>query len=82
MNGLVTLEEGLARREGTLRHTYSGIALLAPALFAGSQPGRFPLAPLLYAAADRGMLQGELYDGAWSDIGTPERLGSLRETLD
>ena len=79
--GDFALCDGLVRRDGTPRHTYSGIALLSPALFAGSQPGRFPLAPLLYAAADSGLLAGELYDGAWSDIGTPARLEALREAL-
>lgn len=79
--GDFALGEGLVRRDGSPRHTYSGIALLSPALFAGSDPGRFPLAPLLYAAADRGALQGELHEGAWSDIGTPERLEELRGAL-
>jgi MurNAc alpha-1-phosphate uridylyltransferase len=80
--GDFALREGLIRREGSPRHTYSGIALLAPALFAGREPGRFPLAPLLYAAADRGALKGELHEGAWSDIGTPERLEELRVVLE
>jgi len=31
--------------------TYSGISILRPQLFAGCRPGRFPLAPLLKAAA-------------------------------
>lgn len=79
--GDFALDDGRVRREGSPRYTYSGIALLSPALFAGSQPGRFPLAPLLYAAADRGALQGELHEGAWSDIGTPERLEELRVAL-
>lgn len=79
--GDFALGEGLVRRDGSPRHTYSGIALLSPALFAGSGPGRFPLAPLLYAAADRGALQGELHEGAWSDIGTPERLEELRGAM-
>jgi len=80
--GDFALRDGLIRGDDAPRHTYSGIALLAPALFAGSPPGRFPLAPLLYAAADRGALQGELYQGAWSDIGTPERLEALRVVLE
>jgi MurNAc alpha-1-phosphate uridylyltransferase len=56
------------------RLTYSGIAVIDPALFDGCVPGRYPLAPLLAAAADRGKLGGTHYRGIWIDVGTPERL--------
>ena len=36
-----------------------------------------PLAPLLRAAMDRGEVSGEVYAGAWTDVGTPERLAQL-----
>jgi MurNAc alpha-1-phosphate uridylyltransferase len=46
------------------------------------QPGsKAPLAPLLYAAADRGLLGGELYGGLWQDVGTVERLAELEKVL-
>jgi N-acetyl-alpha-D-muramate 1-phosphate uridylyltransferase len=61
--------------------TYSGIALLDPALFAGSSPGRFPLAPMLVAAMSRGAISGEVYPGRWVDVGTPERLEALDREL-
>ena len=35
------------------------------------------LAPLLRAAMDRGLVSGEVYTGAWTDVGTPERLAQL-----
>ncbi|MFA5678424.1 MAG: nucleotidyltransferase family protein [Pseudomonas sp.] len=54
--------------------TYSGIALLSPELFAGLEDGPQPLAPLLRAAAQRGLVSGEHYAGRWIDVGTPERL--------
>ncbi|MDX1508584.1 MAG: nucleotidyltransferase family protein [Woeseiaceae bacterium] len=62
-------------------YTFSGIALYRPELFAGCEPGRFPLAPLLREAADRGVLSGELFDGGWEDVGTPERLERVRAQL-
>lgn len=63
---------------GPERHyTFSGIALYRPELFAGREPGRFPLAPLLRQAAQSSLLGGELYSGAWHDVGTPERLAQL-----
>lgn len=71
------LVNGLARRTASPAYTFSGVALYRPELFAGQSPGRFPLAPLLFAAADRGHLTAELYDGVWQDVGTPDRLHSL-----
>lgn len=59
------------------RHTYSGLAVLRPQLFAGCRPGAFGLAPLLRAAAQQGRVSGELHRGLWSDVGTPERLAAL-----
>lgn len=57
--------------------TYSGIALYRPELFAGQDAGRFSIVPLMREAADRGLLSGNLYEGMWEDIGTPERLAKL-----
>ena len=60
--------------EGASTLTYSGIAVLSPQLFAGYEAGAFALAPLLRAAADRGLVSGEYFSGIWLDVGTPERL--------
>ncbi len=57
--------------------TFAGISVLDRQLFADSTPGRFPLAPLLRAAAERGAVTGEEYGGRWTDVGTPERLVAL-----
>ena len=54
--------------------TYSGIAVLSPRLFDGLAAGPQPLAPLLRAAAERGLVSGEVHAGRWIDVGTPERL--------
>ena len=58
-------------------YTFSGVAIYRPALFAGCEPGRFPLAPMLRAAARDGRMAGTLYEGLWEDVGTPERLADL-----
>lgn len=63
------------------RLTFAGISILRPALFRAAQPGRFPLAPLLRAAAEEGQVSGELHDGRWTDVGTPERLRQLDAAL-
>ncbi len=71
---------GESRREGAAPTcTFSGIAVYSPALFADLVPGKRPLAPVLRAACDRGEVSGELFDGTWCDVGTPERLAQLRE---
>ncbi len=58
--------------------TYASLALVRPALVAGALPGRFsPLRPWLFAAADAGRLGGELWRGAWHNLGTPEQLAQL-----
>ena len=73
--GRLSLAEDLARP------TYSGIGIFHPALFDGLEDGPRPLAPLLRAAIADGRIGGEHYRGAWLDVGTPERLGDLRQRL-
>ena len=53
-----------------------------PRMVAGVAPRRkAPLAPLLYAAAARRLVGGELYRGVWQDVGTRERLAELEAHL-
>lgn len=68
---------GLVTRRAPLL-TFAGISVLSPALFAGVAPGRRPLRPLLDAAIDRGVLGGLLFEGLWTDVGTPQRLAAAR----
>jgi MurNAc alpha-1-phosphate uridylyltransferase len=63
------------------RLTYSGVAMLHPDMFAGTAPGRFALAPLLFRARDQGRLGGQKHAGTWLDIGTPARLAELDAEL-
>jgi MurNAc alpha-1-phosphate uridylyltransferase len=52
--------------------------LYRPALFAGTPAGhKAPLAPLLRTAMQSGRVSAALYSGAWTDVGTPERLAAL-----
>lgn len=62
-------------------HTYAGIGVFNPALFAGVAAGRRPLGPLLFEHAARSVLSGEIFRGRWFDIGTIERLEYARRTL-
>ena len=75
--------DGLAlNRADGARWTYSTIGLFRQGLFADLPAGnptgiKAPLAPLLRAAMDRGQVSAEIYRGAWTDVGTPERLAQL-----
>lgn len=81
--GDFVLEDGRVRvpRPGEAAFTYSGIAVYHPALFAGIDPGRQSIVPLLKSAMARGKVGGEIYTGQWFDIGTPERLAHLDALL-
>jgi MurNAc alpha-1-phosphate uridylyltransferase len=62
--------------------TFSGIGVYHRALFAGTPAGeKAPLAPLLRQAIDAGRASGEHFGGRWVDVGTPERLQQLDESL-
>ncbi len=66
---------------GEARLTFSGIGVYRHAMFEGCTQARFPLAPLLRSAMERGEVTGEHYAGRWRDIGTPERLAELDQEL-
>jgi MurNAc alpha-1-phosphate uridylyltransferase len=64
------------------RHdTFSGIGYYSPALFENVPYGKSALAPLLRTAMREGKITGELHEGEWYDIGTPQRLEALNATL-
>ncbi len=80
--GDFTLHAGKAGNAAAPRYTYTGIALVDPALVAPVRAGeKAQLAPLLRAAAEAGRLSGELHRGLWRDIGTAERLAELDALL-
>ncbi len=74
------------------RLTYSGIGMFRRGLLEGwrdvvndvgaaEKPPRFKLRPLLERAMSRGELHGSHHRGAWTDVGTPQRLAELDEKL-
>ncbi len=76
-SGDFDLDGRLVRRSANPSLTYSGIACYRPEFFDDAEDGRFSLAPMLFAAAKSGRLEGSLYSGIWNDIGTPDRLNRL-----
>jgi MurNAc alpha-1-phosphate uridylyltransferase len=75
------LKGGAVGVDDGARLTFSGIGVYRSALFAELPAGRLPLAPILRAAMANGQVTGEHYRGKWTDVGTPERLRALDETL-
>ena len=75
--GDFTLTDSTVGKAGRPTYTFSGISFYRAGFFAGLEPGKRALAPLLFAAADEGRLSGELHQGSWNDIGTAERLAAL-----
>ncbi len=80
-NGDFALQDGLVTDGEEGRFTFSGIGVYHPDLFIGCSPGPFPLAPLLYKHAEQGLVGGQLYEGRWLDVGTPQRLKALDVAL-
>ena len=56
------------------RLTFSGISVLHRNLFEGYQSEPLSLAPLLKMAMMKGLVSGEVHNGVWIDVGTPQRL--------
>lgn len=80
--GDFVLQAGLVSPRGEqVGLTFSGVSVLDPALFAGCEPGAFPLAPLLIGAMHGGQVTGEHYRGQWVDVGTHERLAQAEALL-
>lgn len=80
-HGDFVLDRGEVHDGDGERLTFSGIGIYHPRLFAGCEPGAFPLAPLLRRAMAEGAVSGEHYQGRWFDIGTPQRLQELDRLL-
>ena len=63
------------------QYTFSGIGYYSPKLFEGIPYGKSSTIPLLRAAMKEGKVTGELFEGEWQDIGTPQRLEDLNAQL-
>jgi MurNAc alpha-1-phosphate uridylyltransferase len=93
--GDFALDDGGLLRDGSEppRLTFSGLGVYRRQLLddwhavvgdtpgASAKPPRFKLAPLLRHAMAAGRIGGSHYRGAWTDVGTPERLAELDARL-
>ncbi|WP_431636166.1 N-acetylmuramate alpha-1-phosphate uridylyltransferase MurU [Dyella sp. KULCS107] len=90
--GDFTLDEsGRLHDAGEPKLTFAGVGVYRASVLEGWQalaspnepgrPPRFALAPLLRAAMQRGEIDGIHHRGAWTDVGTPDRLAILDAQL-
>jgi len=78
-NGDFALQTGRIDPDGQPRFTFSGISVYNPRFFEATSAGRFSVVPMLIKAAALKYVTGEIYRGAWHDVGTLERLEHLRD---
>ncbi len=70
--------EGLATRDAADKFTWASVGLFRPGLFTDVPVGtRLALRPKLEAALSAHRLGAQLWPGAWTDVGTIERLDAL-----
>jgi len=72
------MEDGILTMNAERPLTFSGIAIYDPKFFSELTEGnKIKLAPILEIAINKKCIQGELFEGLWSDVGTPERLNMI-----
>ena len=72
------MDDGILTMNSERPLTFSGIAIYDPKFFSELAEGnKIKLAPILEIAINKKCIQGELFEGLWSDVGTPERLNMI-----
>jgi MurNAc alpha-1-phosphate uridylyltransferase len=77
--GDFNLDESRVRESGTPNLLYAGIALYHPSILEGAVVEKFSIVPRLKKAIEQDRVAGQLINGEWDDVGTPERLAALRD---
>jgi len=83
LNGLSGDQKGIQKvsypRKDEEAFTFSGLSIMRPDIFAmySSASEKFPLRNVLESGINAGCVSGELFQGAWWNIGTFERLQAL-----
>lgn len=68
------LTQGKVELQAATTYTFGNIGVYHPDLFIGCEATHFPLSRVLLPAIERQAVSGELYQGRWLNIGTPEQL--------
>jgi len=81
IDGDFSLIDGQLHDTGDNKKTFSGIGLYHKALFDLVEQEVSPLGPILRQAMANNLVQGQCYQGQWTDVGTPQRLEQLEQQL-
>lgn len=74
LQGDFGLQGGFVDMRANPTYTFGNIGVYRKELFSGMKPGHFPLNQLLFPAIERQQVTGELYEGVWHNVGSPEQL--------
>jgi MurNAc alpha-1-phosphate uridylyltransferase len=81
-SGDFALIDGKLALDGSPRYTFGNIGLYDTRMFRDLAPGtRRALTPYYRETIAQGRATGELYEGRWENVGTPEQLNSLDREL-
>lgn len=81
-NGDFALINGKLALDGSPRYTFGNIGLYDTRMFRDLAPGtRRALTPYYRETIAQGRATGELYEGRWENVGTPQQLQSLDKEL-
>lgn len=61
------------------KYTYSGIGVFHPELLRNRLPGKISFSQLIFPEIAHKKITGEIYEGSWVNVGTPECLDRVRE---
>lgn len=81
LKGDFGLDETYVLNEAKERYTFSGIGYYNPKIFQDLKCEKLALAPLLRENINKKKVSGELFNGVWHDIGTPQRLEDINRIL-
>lgn len=81
LKGDFCLKDGMVNEVGNKKYTFSGIGYYSPNLFRWLEYGKRGLGDVLREAMMFDAVSGEVYNGLWRDIGTPERLEEVNEMV-
>lgn len=81
LNGDFSIDNnGLLKKDGTPKYTFSGVAVYRPEFFDGILPNvKRPLAPLLFEKSQQNQITATYCQEYWLDVGTSERLAIARQ---
>lgn len=73
------LEKNVLTRQTAQQYTFGNVGVYHPDLFKHCEAGHFRLNQVLFPAIDAKQMTGELYHGAWYNVGDASQLSALNQ---